>query len=283
MPEKSSSPGGRSPLLLLTLAGSTLGLLGCPGFGSDEPSALIDPNAPLCENVQVIMEARCNRCHGASPTDGAPSGLRLDVWHNPGGAGAVDVSDRIAIRARAGMPPATAPEPALSGEEQDLLDDWHAAGAPIDACSDGPPPDVGVDTGPDVVPDAVDASDIDAADVAPEVTPDVVPDLPPPTPTLAEVHEAVFTSCGGHHLGGTSAPWLELNEELGTRLQGAGDQLPSMPWITPGDTSQSYLWHKVSDTHDSVGGRGSSMPIGRGLSEEQLGLLEAWIDGGAPE
>lgn len=258
---------------------SSVGLLGCPGFGSETPSVVIDPNAELCQNVQVILATHCTRCHGENPTDRAPDGLRLDVWENPSGAGAVDLSQRISERSRAGMPPATAPEAPLSAEELAIVDAWHAAGAPIGPCVDPEPGDIGIDVGTD----ATDAGDADTSDVEPDPVADVAPDTPQAVPTLAEVHETVFTSCGAHHLGGTSLPWLELNDELGTRLADAGPQLPSMPWITPGDTEQSYLWHKVSDTHDSVGGSGQRMPIGPALTEEQLGVLQRWIDGGAPE
>ena len=57
----------------------------------------------------------------------------------------------------------------------------------------------------------------------------------------------------------------------------------NMPWITAGDSSQSYLFHKVSGSHLSVNGGGSQMPMGGTVSSTDLLLLEDWINAGAPE
>ncbi|MBW2264043.1 MAG: hypothetical protein JRG91_18935, partial [Deltaproteobacteria bacterium] len=53
--------------------------------------------------------------------------------------------------------------------------------------------------------------------------------------------------------------------------------------IEPGSTADSYLWHKVIGTQSSVGGSGSTMPVGGSLTPHELDLIERWIVAGAPE
>jgi hypothetical protein len=59
------------------------------------------------------------------------------------------------------------------------------------------------------------------------------------------------------------------------------NQLPSMPLVDPGDHLNSYLWHKIDDTHRDVGGSGDLMPGGF-LPVAQRDLIRTWIDEGAP-
>jgi hypothetical protein len=50
-----------------------------------------------------------------------------------------------------------------------------------------------------------------------------------------------------------------------------------MPYVTPGDPSQSYLWHKLKGTHKDAGGSGAQMPLGGKLGEKELTAIESWI------
>ncbi len=52
-----------------------------------------------------------------------------------------------------------------------------------------------------------------------------------------------------------------------------------LPYVTPGEPSKSYLWHKLKGTHKDVGGSGAQMPLGGKLGEKELGIIEAWITG----
>lgn len=54
-----------------------------------------------------------------------------------------------------------------------------------------------------------------------------------------------------------------------------------MSLVEPGSAQDSYLWHKVSGTQGSVGGKGKAMPPKKGLGPEEADLIAAWIDGGA--
>eukprot|EP00808_Paulinella_micropora_P005747 g72158.t1 len=52
--------------------------------------------------------------------------------------------------------------------------------------------------------------------------------------------------------------------------------------ITPCSSNDSYLYHKLADTHLEVGGKGSRMPHGDPASDSELEKIRDWIDAGAP-
>jgi hypothetical protein len=90
------------------------------------------------------------------------------------------------------------------------------------------------------------------------------------------------------HLQGQSgtmiADTLTLNDGMShAELLSASTQLPDMPRVTPGDPEQSYAWHKLQGTHLDVGGSTAAMPMIGMLSDEELALVEAWIEDGAPQ
>ena len=56
--------------------------------------------------------------------------------------------------------------------------------------------------------------------------------------------------------------------------------------VRPGRPSQSYLWHKLAGTQDSVGGSGDRMPAlhlpgDQPLAGAEMELLRGWILDGA--
>ncbi len=54
--------------------------------------------------------------------------------------------------------------------------------------------------------------------------------------------------------------------------------------VTPGQPDNSYLVHKVQNTHLDVGGSGFQMPIGRSpLTQTEIDLIRAWISAGAKQ
>ena len=63
----------------------------------------------------------------------------------------------------------------------------------------------------------------------------------------------------------------------------ASSQLPGMNRISPFNPGDSYLWHKINDTHAGVGGFGSEMPPGGSLSAPELQVIEDWINAGATD
>jgi len=109
--------------------------------------------------------------------------------------------------------------------------------------------------------------------------------------TYADV-EAIWNSATGgcvagcHTAGGTgdSLTMLILTSGMGyAELVGPmANQLPTMPLVTPGEPSMSYLWHKLDGTQQQVGGSGLLMPQGKPkLPDDQLAIVKAWIEGGA--
>ncbi|MCB9763490.1 MAG: hypothetical protein H6739_27230 [Alphaproteobacteria bacterium] len=64
----------------------------------------------------------------------------------------------------------------------------------------------------------------------------------------------------------------------------ASGQLPSMDFIEPGDSFNSYLYHKILGTQSIVGGSGLQMPRNQTpLTSAELTLIETWISEGARE
>mgnify|MGYP003881637961 CR=1 FL=1 len=92
-------------------------------------------------------------------------------------------------------------------------------------------------------------------------------------------------ACTCHLMGGSgtmTAPVLTLNPGMShAQLVGvASEQAPSLDRVAPGNTDESYLWLKLTDTHASVGS-GTMMPQGAALEAAQLDIIEAWILAGA--
>ena len=117
------------------------------------------------------------------------------------------------------------------------------------------------------------------------ITPDLSIDL---TGTGVEVSTSTYTyaadiagilgSCMGCH-GGSGGFTLTYNN-LFTASPTSG-----MEYITPGDPSQSYLWHKINGTQNTVNGSGSNMAnkSGVNLSSTDFSTIETWITEGAPQ
>ncbi|MBJ96070.1 MAG: hypothetical protein CMP23_16520 [Rickettsiales bacterium] len=109
----------------------------------------------------------------------------------------------------------------------------------------------------------------------------------------------VFTIVSGNcscHSGSSHSTGFAFNADQSTLYSvwvgsaGSGVasfELPSMDRIEPGDASQSYVMHKLDDTHLGVGGSGARMPFGCSgsgcLSQTQRDGIRAWIEAGAPE
>lgn len=107
----------------------------------------------------------------------------------------------------------------------------------------------------------------------------------PDGPTLAALHAEVFQSncmvCHGiSALGGLD---MRLDAGLRNRLLDPSLQVPALPLVDPGNPETSYLWHKVANTHEDVGGFGDPMPPTGLLGAADLDRIEAWIRAGAPQ
>ena len=89
------------------------------------------------------------------------------------------------------------------------------------------------------------------------------------------------SACAGCHTGGGASGSLTLDDGYTSMVNVSAGELSTMDYVEPGDTSNSYLWHKISGTHASVGGSGSTMPKSGSLTSDQIATIESWILGGA--
>jgi hypothetical protein len=63
----------------------------------------------------------------------------------------------------------------------------------------------------------------------------------------------------------------------------ASDELPSMQRIRASQPDQSYLIHKLQNTHRTVGGSGERMPLGQAaLPQSSIDRIRTWVTNGAP-
>lgn len=272
--------------LSLSLAVSGF-VLGCAGFGSEIAEAP-SGELPPCEQVRQVLEQSCVACHGATPSNGAPSYLRLDTFEDVDGVlGIVSQSGRSADRAaQRTMPPASFG--VLTEAQVAILTSWHEAGAPLEGCEAAtgagstPTPDAGthIDAGAlfdassddDVGPDDAGEANADAADVA-ERDP----------PTLLTLSDEVFGWCAPHHFGAI-APDLTYDAGLLDRLLSGSSSLGSVPYVVPGNPEGSYLYQKITNTHAESGARGGDyMPPSGLMPNSNIDLVQDWIAAGAPD
>ncbi|MBZ5708504.1 hypothetical protein [Nannocystis pusilla] len=89
---------------------------------------------------------------------------------------------------------------------------------------------------------------------------------------------------GCHTAGGTAASWfvLDVGAAYDEIVLQSSFEVASMVLVQPGDVENSYLWHKINDTHLEVGGAGTAMPPppAAQLSSAELGKIGQWIEGG---
>lgn len=103
---------------------------------------------------------------------------------------------------------------------------------------------------------------------------------------VADIQPIWTASCtvGCHTMTGsasTTGVFLEPADSYATLVNKQSVTVPSLMVVKPGDSANSYLWHKLNDTFTAVGGTGSKMPIGTPLTDDELELIKLWIDGGA--
>ena len=177
-----------------------------------------------------------------------------------------------------------------------------AAGAALlqalSACSGSDGPSAGleaVSSGTDTMPeddrDPVAARDAGDAGARPDEPsrPDAGPDAAeaggevdagPPAFTQAEMQALVGARCAPCHVGGASAGMSLAGDLRANTVNVPSSQVPALVRIAPGNRAGSYLFHKISGTHTSVGGVGGRMPAaGPFLSAEEIERVGRYIDG----
>jgi len=96
------------------------------------------------------------------------------------------------------------------------------------------------------------------------------------------VFDADCTSC---HSGSSPSAGMDLSgDAYSTIVNVASDDVPAMDLVEPGDSANSYLFHKIAGTQSSVGGSGSQMPKGgTPIPTADQDMIETWIDEGATD
>lgn len=100
--------------------------------------------------------------------------------------------------------------------------------------------------------------------------------------TFADV-QAIFTAkCIACHTPAGIQPTPNLSEGSSyAAIVGIQSvQAAALNYVEAGDTSKSYLWHKINNTQGSVGGSGGQMPAVK-LSDAEIATIESWISAGA--
>lgn len=107
----------------------------------------------------------------------------------------------------------------------------------------------------------------------------------PPPATFNDVQSKVFMPACSCHLStpGAANGNLELSDAVAydNIVDVPSGDVASMPYVTPMDPANSYLWLKLTGDYMAAGGKGSKMPLGPALSQEQLDLVQGWILAGA--
>jgi hypothetical protein len=98
--------------------------------------------------------------------------------------------------------------------------------------------------------------------------------------------QPIFTSrCTGCHIGSSPSGGLNLAAAVayGNIVNKPSAQVPGMFRITPNSEANSYLLHKLLNTHAAVGGSGGQMPADgtAPLSTTLLDKIKLWINNNA--
>jgi len=97
--------------------------------------------------------------------------------------------------------------------------------------------------------------------------------------------DIIAANCSCHVGGGSGGlPMPDAATAYTNLVDTPSSQLNTMSRVTPGDSQESYLFHKISDTHTDVGGSGGLMPQGGPMLDQgSIDAVQSWIDSGAAE
>jgi hypothetical protein len=89
-------------------------------------------------------------------------------------------------------------------------------------------------------------------------------------------------SCVSCHVAGGAGAVLDLTNGFPTLVGVDSVQAPALKLVLAGNSADSYLVHKLRNTHIDAGGSGGVMPLGAAaLPEATIVLIEDWINMGA--
>ena len=105
-------------------------------------------------------------------------------------------------------------------------------------------------------------------------------------PSWTNVQQILSARCGSCHTTGEREDLSDLHRyDRGYNMlvNRSAEQVSGMVRVAPGSLEDSYLWHKLRDTHLSVGGDEDPMPPEDRypLPGGDIEIIEAWIEAGA--
>jgi len=103
-----------------------------------------------------------------------------------------------------------------------------------------------------------------------------------PISHAASIQPIWDASCVSCHVEGGAGAVLVLTNGFPALVGVDSLQAPALKLVLAGDSANSYLVHKLRNTHIEAGGSGGVMPLGAAaLPEATIVLIEDWINMGA--
>lgn len=95
--------------------------------------------------------------------------------------------------------------------------------------------------------------------------------------------DIIAVSCSCHIGGGSGGLAMpDADTAYNNLVNVPSGQNPGMDRVTPGDSANSYFYHKIEGTQADAGGSGQQMPLGGGaLDQGARDAIAEWIDTGA--
>jgi mono/diheme cytochrome c family protein len=265
----------------------------CPDVPKPDVGGEFDPSADWCAVYEQVFVPECANCHDPSGTNVRPhlkvrGDLTADAlvaqlrnerassppWLTPG------EPDNSHIWARVGegsMPPGVTMGGSAAEDTRlrKLVRDWIANGGTTE-CNEvtdaGPAADAGApaDAGTTPEPDA------GARDTGPV-------DTGPPLDPMCGIALNFRTGCHGCHRNGTGGYSTGDGTLQAIRASFDGTSTVDIPYVTSGDSAQSYLFLRIAGRGAEVaGGRATRMPPGGRWADQDITTLQVWIDEGMP-
>jgi len=96
-----------------------------------------------------------------------------------------------------------------------------------------------------------------------------------------DVLPVLNSQCVMCHLPGAESGGLSLHPDPLASLVGIASHQSSLKLIEPGAPDKSYMYLKLTNAQESVGGSGLQMPPIHRLEDTQLEAIRRWIEQGA--
>lgn len=261
-------------------------MLGCPGFGDEEPPILEVPELPEWRrDMKPLLDKYCNECHSDPATQSAPGYFRLDVCEPTNISGAQALAGLNAFRTHQikTMPPGNyVLQP--SDTEREVFQQWFATGAPC--------------TGPGTLPNNMpnnmtnnsNNSNNETNNNTTGTNNSTVPDNNNPVAPFTTVATILASNCGTANChgqpGGNGNLEIPVNatpEQVRTALAGKNAELETPvydagnPFVVPTMPDQSAIYLRMNSNTAGI-----RMPISGQLVDAQIEAVRSWIEAGAP-